>query len=102
MDKNWTARQRDDGYWYVEKGDGTAVLSAIGTPAGEREAVAKLAARAPLLEAALPVIWRAFDGLYGAKHKEPIPYDSLPKDRQKLFDAALDVLAELNEEDGND
>ncbi len=47
MDTNWQAVKRDDGCWYVEKGDGYAVLAAIGTPYHEREQVVRLAAMAP-------------------------------------------------------
>lgn len=48
---------------------------------------------------AIQTCWRFFDGLYGAGDGEPIPYDSLPEDRQKLADEALDAISEVMHQD---
>lgn len=48
---------------------------------------------------AVQTCWRFFDGLYGAGHREPIPYDSLPEDRQELADEALDAISRWMHDD---
>ena len=85
--------------WLAAIGNGASALRAYGDTREEAEqkVISMYHHHHSGQSGLLPAVWRVLEKIYGAKHKEPILFDSLPPDLQEALNNLLEIVGKMGD-----